>query len=101
MGRTKCEETMQKQDIGEMYSILKQLGCREYAVRSSMETVIQAKTFQKQFQNFRKQPTENCLGDRVKAKKRIRQLTKTSREKTECASSQHDTNLWRNEETIG
>ena len=46
----KCEEAMRRQDIGEMYSILKQLGLRDYAVPNSKATVIPAETFKKHFQ---------------------------------------------------
>ena len=51
---------MRRQDIGEMYSILKQLGLRDYAVPNSKATVIPAETFKQHFQKVQ----EKCRTDR-------------------------------------
>ena len=68
---------MRRQDIGEMYSILKQLGLRHYAVPNSKATVIPAETFKQHFQKVQEKREENGLklwksGRRLRKKHRAR-----------------------------
>ena len=70
----KCEEAMGRQDIGEMYSILKQLGLRGYAVPNSKATVIPAETFKQHFQKVQEKREKNGLTEKVQSRRIIREF---------------------------
>ena len=84
---TNCEEAMQRQDVGEMYSILKQLGLRDNAVPSSEATTISAETFKEHFERVQEQRNENNLGEMLQARKLIKKCTAISDEGREKAKA--------------
>ena len=69
---------MQRQDIGEMYRLLRQLGLRDYNVPNTKATTIPAETFKAHFQEVQKQRNENDLKEMIQARKWIRKYAKTS-----------------------
>ena len=76
----KCGEAMRRQDIGEMYSILKQLGLRDYAVHNSKATVIPAETFRQHFQKVQEKREENGLTEKIQSRRIIREFAQTTPE---------------------
>ena len=78
---TKYQEAMQRQDIGEVYSALKHLGLEECAVPNSKRTLIQVETFEDHFPEIHEQRHENGLADNIEARKLIRELATTSRQR--------------------
>ena len=81
----KCEEAMRRQGIGEMYSILKQLGLRGYAVPNSKATVIAAETFKQHFHKMQEKREENELTEKIQSRKIIRAFAKTTPEGRQIA----------------
>ena len=81
----KCEEAMRRQDIGEMYSILKQLGLRHYAVPNSKATVIPAETFKQHFQKVQEKREENGLTEKIQSRRIIREFAQTTPEGRQMA----------------
>ena len=75
-----CEEAMLRQDIGEMYSILKQLGLRDQVIPNSESTLISAETFKEHFERIQEKRDENSLAQKVQARKIIRKFAKPSTE---------------------
>ena len=84
----KCEEAMRRQDIGEMYSILKQLGLRDYAVPNSKATVIPAETFKQHFQKVQEKREKNGLTEKNQSRRIIREFAQTTPEGRQMPNGQ-------------
>ena len=97
-----CEEAMLRQDIGEMYSILKQLGLRDQVIPNSESTLISAETFKEHFERIQEKRDENSLAQKVQARKIIRKFAKPStegqkaaQELNECPSEEEVMKEWK------
>ena len=80
-----CEEAMQRQDLGEMYSILIQLDLVDNKVPKSEATLISAETSKWHFQKVQEHLDENDLAEKIQVRWILRSNAKTSEEGRQAA----------------
>ena len=68
---------MQRQDLGQIYSIMKQLGLRDTKVPNSIATLVSAETFKQHFKKVQENRNENDLAENIQERQNFRNNTNT------------------------